>query len=666
MKILLSGGTGLVGRNILEYSSAKNHEIYAPSSKVMNLLDYEQTHRVIAEFKPNLIIHAAGLVGGIQANKNAMFDFMTLNMAMGLNIVRAAKENNVERLINLGSTCMYPAQCPQPMKEEYLLTGPLEPTNEGYAIAKTAVQKACDYVSKEKGFQYKTYIPCNLFGKYDHFDPEKSHLLPAILRKIYEAKKTLETQERAQIEIWGTGEPRREFMDAADLASFIFYSLSMFDKVPNVINVSSGEDMRISDYYGMIALRILGKDMLRLKFVWNKDKPDGMMQKLSDISKIKALGWDPTVTDEHPWGQPEYHVHLLERMEKAYNYYVSLVEENDTGNLKMSTEKQKTAFITGVAGQDGSYLAEFLLSKGYRVVGMTRRNSQQPHDWLQDIFSHPNFVLVMGNMQDSNSLWSILSEYKPDEIYNLAAQSHVRVSFDCPEETFDVVAMGTLRLLNAAKAIVPNAKIYQAGSSEQFGFNPENPQTEKTVFMPASPYACAKVAAHNICVNYRNAYNMFISVGILHNHESPRRGDNFVTRKITRAAARIQAGLQDTLELGNLDAKRDWGFAKEYVEVMWLMLQQPTPDDFVISTGETHSVREFLEIVFEQAGLDVNKHVTFNSKYLRPHEVNFLWGDSSKAQKILGWKAQTKFSDLAKLMLEADMREASKEQFLNV
>jgi GDPmannose 4,6-dehydratase len=271
----------------------------------------------------------------------------------------------------------------------------------------------------------------------------------------------------------------------------------------------------------------------------------------------------------------------------------------------MST-KNKTALVTGITGQDGSYLAELLLDKGYRVVGLKRRTSMINTDRIDHIFENPNLTLEYYDLNDTSSIWNLMLKYKPDEIYNIAAQSHVKVSFDIPENTVDGIAMGTLRILNAAKAIVPNARIYQASSSEMFGDNPENPQSETTALMPASPYACAKVFAHNIVRNYRLAYGMHVSSGILFNHESPRRGETFVTRKITLAAARIKLGLQDKLYLGNLDAKRDWGFAGDYVEAMWLMLQQDTPDDYVIATGKTYTVREFLEKVFEIAGLDIS------------------------------------------------------------
>ena len=326
----------------------------------------------------------------------------------------------------------------------------------------------------------------------------------------------------------------------------------------------------------------------------------------------------------------------------------------------MTNEKQKTALVTGVTGQDGSYLADLLLEKGYHVVAVKRRTSLISTDRINHIFEDPDkvvdFDLVYGNMIDSGNIHRLLMKYKPDEIYNLAAQSHVRVSFDTPEETADIVAMGTLRLLEAARNVCPDVKIYQASSSEMFGDNPENPQSETTRLMPASPYACAKVFAHNVCRNYRESYGMHISSGILFNHESPRRGETFVTRKITRAAARIRLGLQDKLYLGNLEAKRDWGFAGDYVEAMWMMLQQENPDDYVIATGETHTVQEFLHEVFNYAGLDVSKHVEIDERLFRPHEVPLLLGDPTKAKEKLGWEPKVKFKGLARMMYDEDLK----------
>ena len=314
----------------------------------------------------------------------------------------------------------------------------------------------------------------------------------------------------------------------------------------------------------------------------------------------------------------------------------------------------KSALITGVTGQDGSYLAEFLLKKGYQVVGMKRRTSLLATDRIDHLLTHPNFQLVYGSMNDVGAFYRLFASQQFDEVYNLAAQSHVRVSFEVPEETVDAVGMGPLRLLECIKTMQPRCRFYQASSSEMYGDNPEHPQNEMTRLMPASPYACAKVFAHGLTRNYREGYGIHASSGILFNHESPRRGETFVTRKITLAAARIKLGLQETITLGNLDAKRDWGYAKDYVEAMWLMLQQDKPDDYVIATGETHTVEEFLHEVFFNAGLDVKKHLVIDERLKRPHEVPWLEGDMSKARRVLGWEPKTKFKDLAKLMYEAD------------
>lgn len=316
----------------------------------------------------------------------------------------------------------------------------------------------------------------------------------------------------------------------------------------------------------------------------------------------------------------------------------------------------KKAFITGITGQDGSYLTELLLQKGYTVIGLKRRTSVLNTSNIDHLYENPNLKLFYGNMNDVGSMYRLLSEHQPDEVYNLAAQSHVRTSFDVPEETVDAVAMGTMRLLEACRNVVPRARFYQASSSEMFGDNDEELKNEDTRMTPASPYAAAKLFSHNLVRNYRLGYRMHASSGILFNHESPRRGETFVTRKITRAVARIKLGKQDVLKLGNMDAYRDWGFAGDYVEAMWLMLQQDTPDDYVIATGETHTVREFVEKTFELAGLDYKKYIQTDPRLYRPHEVPHLLGDASKAKKILGWKPKHTFDDLIKLMYESDLK----------
>jgi GDPmannose 4,6-dehydratase len=325
----------------------------------------------------------------------------------------------------------------------------------------------------------------------------------------------------------------------------------------------------------------------------------------------------------------------------------------------------KKALITGITGQDGSYLTELLLDKGYEVYGMVRRASTFNTQRIDHIYQDPHekgkkLNLIFGDLSDTSTVYDILSHVKPDEVYNLGAQSHVRVSFDIPEYTGNVVGLGTIRVLEAIHRLGLKTKYYQAGSSEMFGKVQAIPQTETTPFYPRSPYSVAKVYAHWITVNYRESYGMFACNGILYNHESERRGETFVTRKITRAVAHIQAGLQDKVYLGNLDSKRDWGYAKEYVEAMWLMLQQDKPDDYIIATGETHSVKEFLKEAFKYAGLDYKKYVEFDKRYLRPAEVDVLIGDASKAKKKLGWAPKTTFKELVKIMVDADVAELEK------
>jgi GDPmannose 4,6-dehydratase len=320
----------------------------------------------------------------------------------------------------------------------------------------------------------------------------------------------------------------------------------------------------------------------------------------------------------------------------------------------------KKALITGITGQDGSYLAELLLGKGYEVHGVIRRASSFNTERLDPIYEDPHrsgarLLLHYGDLADSVVTSTLIAKIQPDEIYNLAAQSHVRVSFDIPEYTGDVTAVGTTRILEATRKAAPEARFYQASSSEMFGLAQETPQRETTPFYPRSPYGAAKVYSYWMTVNYRESYNLHASNGILFNHESPRRGETFVTRKITRAVARIKAGLQKKLYLGNLDAKRDWGYAPEFVEAMWLMLQQDKPDDYVVATGETHTIKEFLDLSFGHAGLEWQKYIEIDPKYYRPAEVDVLIGDASKAKKQLGWAPKTKFPELVRIMTDADI-----------
>ena len=328
----------------------------------------------------------------------------------------------------------------------------------------------------------------------------------------------------------------------------------------------------------------------------------------------------------------------------------------------------KKALITGITGQDGSYLAELLLDKGYEVHGVIRRASTFNTSRIDHLYRDPHLkdtllFLHYGDLADSVQMVKLLYELQPDEVYNLGAQSHVRVSFDIPEYTGDVDGLGAQRILEAIReaGLVKKVRYYQASSSEMFGKVQEVPQVETTPFWPRSPYGCAKVYAYWLTVNYRESYNLHASNGILFNHESPRRGETFVTRKITRAAARIKMGLQSEIYLGNLDARRDWGYAKEYVEMMWLMLQQDTPDDYVVATNETHSVRDFCEETFNVLGLDWQKYVKYDQRYERPAEVELLIGNPEKARKKLGWEPKVRFKELVKIMVEHDLEEAKRE-----
>jgi GDPmannose 4,6-dehydratase len=335
-------------------------------------------------------------------------------------------------------------------------------------------------------------------------------------------------------------------------------------------------------------------------------------------------------------------------------------------------KSSKSALITGITGQDGSYLTEFLLAKGYRVHGIVRRSSSFNTSRIDHLYNDPHdsdrrLFLHYGDLTDSTGLRRILELAQPDEIYNLGAQSHVKVSFENPEYTADTVGSGALRVLDCLRDHIHRSgrdvRFYQAGSSEMFGAA-KPPQNEETAFYPRSPYAASKVAAHWYARNYREAYNLFVSNGILFNHESPRRGETFVTRKITRAVGRIKAGLQKKLYLGNLEARRDWGYAKDYVEAMWAMLQHDEPGDFVVATGEAHSVREFCEEAFGHVGVDWQQYVDVDPAYFRPTEVDYLMGDASKARAAFGWKAQTNFRQLVQIMVDADLQVANQERLL--
>jgi GDPmannose 4,6-dehydratase len=322
----------------------------------------------------------------------------------------------------------------------------------------------------------------------------------------------------------------------------------------------------------------------------------------------------------------------------------------------------KKAIITGITGQDGSYLAELLLEKGYKVIGIVRRSSMEDKKLfnIEHLLNNLNFILENGDLTDSASVWRLIQQYKPDEFYNLAAQSHVGASFTSPESTFQINATGVLNCLEAIRNISPKIRFYQASTSEMFGDNINAPQNEKAALSPVSPYACAKVAAHNLVINYRKAYGLFACSGILFNHESERRGEQFVTRKITKAAARIKLGLQSELRLGNLDSKRDWGYAKEYVEAMWMMMQHRVPDDYVIGTGKTYTIRDFISCVSEIAGYNLMDYIIIDDSFKRPSEVPLLQANPAKARNILGWSPKVGLKELATIMYNSDLEKEKK------
>lgn len=318
----------------------------------------------------------------------------------------------------------------------------------------------------------------------------------------------------------------------------------------------------------------------------------------------------------------------------------------------------KSAVISGITGQDGSFLAEFLLEKGYKVIGMVRRSSMEDKKYfnIEHLLTNKNLVLENADLTDASSIWRLVKTHKPDEFYNLGAQSHVGASFTTPESTLEINAAGVLNCLEAIRNLSPETKFYQASTSEMFGDNGNAPQNEQTILSPVSPYGCAKVAAHNLVINYRKAYNLFLCSGILFNHESPRRGEQFVTRKITKTAARIKLGLEKELRLGNLDACRDWGYAKEYVEGMWMMMQHRIPDDYVLGTGKTNTIRDFITFVSEAAGFDLFQHVVIDDSFKRPSDVPLLLADASKAKRILGWEAKIDAKELATIMYNSDLQ----------
>jgi GDPmannose 4,6-dehydratase len=690
-RILVTGGAGFLGREVCKaLQSYSPSAVIVPRSAKHDLRRQEVVERLLRRERPDVVIHLAAVVGGIGANRENPGKYFYDNASMAIHLMEEARLANVSKFVALGTICSYPKFTPVPFKEDDLWNGYPEETNAPYGLAKKMLLVQGQAYRQQYGFNAITLLPVNLYGPGDNFDPASSHVIPALIRKVVSAREI----GQKFVDAWGTGQATREFLFVRDAAEGICRAADQYNE-SEPLNLGSGKEISIRDLLEMICELCSFRGEIR----WDATKPDGQPRRCLDTSRAReAIGFDSRTSfregllETIAWY--EQHREELEARfaEKSHpvgsngsaKRPISSTTAKPQGSTSHSpsavtssapaathdsaTGRPKKALITGITGQDGSYLAELLMEKGYEVHGLVRRSStfgtsridhlyRDPHDPLTRLFLH------YGDLTDGQCITNLVLDLEPDEIYNLAAQSHVRVSFDQPNYTAQTVAIGALNTLEAARQLNKRkrVKIYQASSSEMYGDVLETPQKETTPFNPQSPYACAKVYAFHQVVNYRRSYDLFASNGILFNHESPRRGETFVTRKITRAATRIKLGLQDKLYLGNLDAKRDWGYAKDYVEAMWRMLQHREPDDFVVATGRTHTIREFLDLVFSELELDWHDYVQVDPRYFRPSEVDLLLGDSSKARELLGWVAATDVKELAHIMVCHDRELAERE-----
>ena len=515
-RIYVAGHRGMVGSALVRRLRAGGYsQLILRTHGELDLLEQAAVREFMQQERPDYVFIAAARVGGIHANNTLRADFLYENLAIETNLVRAAHDAGVERLMFLGSSCIYPRNCPQPIKEEYLLTGPLEQTNEPYAIAKIAGLKLCEAFNVQYGRQYVSAMPTNLYGPEDNYDLEKSHVVPALIRKAHEAK----LRGDDEIVVWGSGAPRREFLyvdDLADACVFLMERGARDDDTPALINIGTGTDLTIAELVALV-MDVVG---FRGRIVHDFTKPDGTPQKLLDVGRLAALGW------QCPDVAPRRHRPRLR------GRAVGAPRRNRRPNLNAhamspTTANKKIALITGVTGQDGAYLSELLLGKGYEVHGVKRRASLFNTDRIDHLYQDPHvdhqrFKLHYGDLTDSTNLIRIIQQVQPDEIYNLAAMSHVAVSFETPEYTANADGIGTLRILEAIRilGLEKKTRFYQASTSELYGLVQETPQTEKTPFYPRSPYAVAKLYAYWITVNYREAYGLYACNGILFNHES--------------------------------------------------------------------------------------------------------------------------------------------------
>lgn len=662
-KILVTGGAGFLGVQVCrELEAFSPAEILVPRSAHHDLREPEVVRELFAEHRPQVVIHLAAVVGGIGANRKNPGKYFYDNATMAIHLLEEARRIGVEKFVSVATICAYPKYTPVPFKEDDLWSGYPEETNAPYGLAKKMLLVQGQAYRQQYNFNAITLFPVNLYGPGDNFDPETSHVIPALIRKFLDAVDS----GRETVEVWGTGSASREFLFVRDAARGIAQAAASYDK-PDPVNLGSGQEISIRD----LALLIGELCGYRGEIIWDTTKPDGQPRRCLDVSRAKQeFGYEASTSLRDGL------IETIAWYEKERAFGGDDTARAPTRISALTTQltpvrKPRRALVTGIAGQDGSYLSEFLLEKGYEVHGIVRRNSTISRSRLDDIASTrdlPRPKLHYGDVTDAASIMRLVMDIEPDEIYNLAAQSHVRISFDKPAYTVEVAAMGALNLLEAARLLNErrSVRFYQASTSEMFGGALDTaPQSEKTPFHPRSPYGCAKLYAHAQTVNYREAYGMFACCGLLFNHESPRRGENFVTRKVTRSAARIREGLQRTVALGNLDARRDWGYARDYVEAMWLMLQQNEPDDYVIATGETHTIRDLLDVAFAHVGLNWADHVEIDPRFYRPSEVDLLLGDPTKAREKLGWVPRTSFEELIRLMVDHDLNLAQQDRRIN-
>ena len=680
-KNYVAGHCGMVGSAIVRTLQQQGQtSIVTRTHAALDLMNQASVNAFFELEKPDQVYLAGAKVGGVHANNTYPAESTYQNLMVHANVIDAAFRNGVQKLLFLGSSCIYPKLAPQPMAEDALLTGALEPTNEPYAIAKIAGIKLYESYNRQYGashsVDYRSVMPANLSGLGDNHCPENSHVIPALIHRFHEAK----VSQAPTVTIWGYGTPRSEFLYVDDIAAASVFVMNLpkatlaahTQPMQSRINFGFGDDITIKEL-ALAVSKIVGYQGV---IDFDATKPDGLLRKLMDKLPFKCAGL----------ASPSRARHRFDRCVPRFSSYVIASAARHAILNRTMKKNSKVALITGVTSQDGSYFAEFLLEKGYTVHGIKRRASSFNTQLVDHIYQDPHvdnaqFKLHYGDLSDSSNLTRIIQETQPDEIYNLGTQSHVAVSFESPRYTADVDGMGTLCILEVIRilGLEKNPRFYQSSTSELYCLAQETPQKETTPFCLCIPYAVAKLYAYWITVNYRAAHGMYACKGILFNHESPRRGETFVTRKITRGMANIIQGVEGCLYMRNIDALRDWGHAKDYVRMQWMMLQQNTAEDFVIAMGKQYSVWQFIEwtaaelgIQISWLGVGVNEVSYVNVKatvridpcYFCPTEVETLLGDPSKAKQKLGGVPEITAQEMCDEMVAHDLVQTKQHALL--